>query len=207
MQTKANLHRKDNTRLPGIMWLLTDHLPIGISATMPWTLINLMRLLTRGSTWVNFLSLIRPQAGMFSICRQIRRPQPYVSFSISIQQSPVSKMLNVTMNGHAHPTPWPYPGHSRGHVAYLCRDHSHHRSCAWHQRRRARVRPGYDDFQRQYRARGCPWRRAHLARIKQCVSRFPGIELVPMPTSASAQTAVPSGLVDWRSEELARFPT
>jgi hypothetical protein len=25
------------------------------------------------------------------------------------QYSPVSKVLNVTVNGHAHPTPWPYP--------------------------------------------------------------------------------------------------
>ena len=81
------------------------------------------------------------------------------------QQSP-ARMLNVIVNGHAHPTPWPYPGHPSLYVAYLCRDHSHHRSRARHQCRSAWVRSGDDNFQRQYRARGCSRRGARAARIK-----------------------------------------
>ena len=59
-------------------------------------------------TWVNFPPLIRLQAGLFSICRLIRRPHPSVSFSISSKYN-AAKTLNVTVNGHAHPTAWPYP--------------------------------------------------------------------------------------------------
>ena len=55
---------------------------------------NQAKTATRHNLGKASLPLIRPQAGMFSICRLIRRPLPFACFSISASKRP-AKTLNV----------------------------------------------------------------------------------------------------------------
>src|SRR3982074_2309837 len=107
MPTKAHHHRKDNTRSSGTMWLLTDTLPIVISAMMPWTLVKLMQLVTRW-TWVSFLWVIRPQAGMYLTCPLIPKQQG-CAFCLTLITNLVQFPLYSTLLSTATRTQRPGP--------------------------------------------------------------------------------------------------
>jgi len=107
MQTKAIHHRKDNTRLSGTMWLLTDHFTYrdfsydALDANEPAAATNTSNLgkfsaANQSASW-NVLNMpANPKAASVRVL-------------FNFFQYNSAKTLNVTVNGRAHPTPWPYP--------------------------------------------------------------------------------------------------